>query len=97
MNFPLTILELTIILKRKPCNTNYSVPIINLSNYNLSNQETQQLKLGFDYCFAGKNKDVRRFLAVNMEAGSVKGNIDYKNLEHFHELTFTWLYAYFYQ
>ena len=25
--------------KRKPCNTNYSVPIINLSNYNLSNQE----------------------------------------------------------
>ena len=24
-------------LKRKPCNSNYSVPIINLSNYNLSN------------------------------------------------------------
>ena len=35
--------------KRKPCNTNYSVPIINLSNYNLSNQEKQQLKLGLDY------------------------------------------------
>ena len=33
--------------KRKPCNTNYSVTIINLSNYNLSNQEGQQLKLSF--------------------------------------------------
>ena len=73
--------------KRKPCNTNYSVPIINLSNYNLSNQERQQLKLGLDYCFADKNKDVQRFLAANMEslADRVKGNIDHKNLEHFHE------------
>ena len=73
--------------KRKPCNTNYSVPIINLSNYNLSSQETQQLKLGLDYCFVDKNKDVRRFLAANMEslADSVKDNIDHKNLKHFHE------------
>ena len=40
-----------------------------------------------DYCFFDKNKDVRRFLAANMEslADSVKGNIDHKNLEHFHE------------
>ena len=30
--------------KRKPCNKNYSVPIINLSNYNLSNQETPTVK-----------------------------------------------------
>ena len=74
--------------KRKPCNTNYSVPIINLSNYNLSNQERQQLKLGLDYCFVDKNKDVRRFPAANMGslADSVKGNIDHKNLEDFHEL-----------
>ena len=73
--------------KRKPCNKNYSAPIINLSNYNLSSQETQQLKLGLDYCFVDKNKDVRRFLAANMEslADSVKDNIDHKNLEHFHE------------
>ena len=67
--------------KRKPCNTNYSAPIINLSDYNLSIQETQQLKLGLD-CFVDKNKDVQRFLAANMEslADSVKGNIDHKNL-----------------
>ena len=70
--------------KRKPCNTNYSAPIINLSNYNVSSQETQLLKLGLDY-FVDKN-DIRRFLAANMEslADSVKGNIDHKNLEHFH-------------
>ena len=63
-----------------------SVPIINLSNYNLSNQERQQLKLNLDYCFVDKNKDVWRSLAANMEslADSVNGNIDHKNLEHFH-------------
>ena len=40
-----------------------------------------------DYCFADKNKDVRRFLAANKEslADSVKGNIDHEDLEHFHE------------
>ena len=40
-----------------------------------------------DYCFVDKNKDVQRFLAANMEslADSIKGNIDHKNLEHFHE------------
>ena len=52
------------------------VPIVNLPNYNLSN-----------YCFVDKNKNVRRFLAANMEslADSIKGNIDRKNLEHFHQ------------
>ena len=73
--------------KKNPCNTNYSVNITDLSNYNFSNKERQQLKLGLDYCFVDKNKDVRRFLAANMEflADSVKGNTDHKNLEHFHE------------
>ena len=35
-----------------------------------------------------KNKDVQRFLAANMGAlaDSVNGNIDHKNLQHFHEL-----------
>ena len=37
--------------------------------------------------FVDKNKDDQRFLAVNMEslADSVKGSIDHKDLEHFHE------------
>ena len=51
--------------ERKPFNTNYSVPIIKLSNYNFSNQERQQLKLGLDYCYVDKNKDVRRFQTAN--------------------------------
>ena len=40
-----------------------------------------------DHCFVDKNKDVPRFLAANMEslADRVKGNIDHKYLEHFHE------------
>ena len=62
--------------------------IINLSNYKLSNQEREQLKLGLDYSFVDKTKDVRRFLATHMEslADSIKGNIDHKNLQHFYEL-----------
>ena len=39
-----------------------------------------------NYFFVDKNKGFRRFLAANIEslADSVKGNIDHKNLEHFH-------------
>ena len=39
------------------------------------------------YCFVDKNKDIGRFVVANMEslAESVKGNINHKNLEHFHE------------
>ena len=60
--------------------------MIILSNYDVSNQERQQLKLGLEYCVVHKNKDVPRFLATNIEslAESVKDNIDHKNLEHFH-------------
>ena len=59
----------------------------NLSNYNLSTQTRQQLKLGLDYCFVDKNKHVWRFLAAYIEslADRVKGNIDHKNSEHFYE------------
>ena len=59
---------------------NYYVPIINLSNYNNSNQERQKLKLVW-------MKDVQRFLAANIGslAYNIKGNNDDKNLEHFHE------------
>ena len=73
--------------KRKPCNTNYPIPIINSSKCDLSSQEKQQLNLGLDYCFVDKNKDIWRFLAANMEslADTVKVNIDHKNLENFHK------------
>ena len=68
--------------KRKPCNTNYFAPIINLSNYNLPNQEMQKLSLGLEYCFVDKNKDLQRFLAANIGslAYNIKGNINDKNI-----------------
>ena len=50
--------------KRKSCKTNCSVPVINLSNYNLLNQEIQQLKIGLDYFFVDRNKDFWRFLQL---------------------------------
>ena len=39
------------------------------------------------YCFVDKNKDVQKCLTANMDsiAESIKGHIDHKNLEHFHE------------
>ena len=39
-----------------------------------------------DYCIVDKNKDIRRFLAANLEhlADNVKGKTDHKNLENFH-------------
>ena len=56
------------------------VPIINLSNYNLSNQEKQKVKLGLDYCFVDKNKDVQRFLTANIDSSAynLKTSIDDK-------------------
>ena len=68
--------------KRKPRNTNYSVPITNSRpNYNLSNHERQHLKLDLDY-FVDTNKDFQRFVKANMETltDSFKSNIEHKNL-----------------
>ena len=45
----------------------YSVPIINLFKYVLSNKEEQQLKLNLKHSFVDKNKIVKRLLAANME------------------------------
>ena len=71
--------------KKKPCSTNFFVPILKLSKFNLSNQENQQLILGLHYYFADKNKDVWKFPVANMEssADSIKGRADHINLEYF--------------
>ena len=73
--------------KPTPCNTTYSVPIINLSSYSLSNQEKQQLKVGLDYSFVDKHNNVKKFLAANMEtlADRAKNKVDHSELENFHE------------
>ena len=76
--------------RRKPCNTNCFVRIINLSNYNLSNQENQNLKLGLNYYFIDKNKDFQRFLAANIEslAYNIKNYKNCCNLRTFYIETF---------
>ena len=44
------------------------------------------VKIGLDYCFDDKNKDIQRIIAANIEslADIVKGNIDQKDLENFY-------------
>ena len=70
--------------KRRPCNIGYSVPTITLSNYNPSNPERQQLQLDLDW-FVDNHKDVVAAYKESL-ADSVKGHINHKNLEHFHEI-----------
>ena len=53
--------------KEKPCNKSYSVPIINLSNCNLSNKEKQQVNLVWIINLLNKLKKVPKLLAANMK------------------------------
>ena len=45
----------------------YKVPIINLSNYELSGIERKELEMGLEYSFVDKGKRLKQQLAVNME------------------------------
>ena len=58
--------------------TNYSVPIINLSNYTLIHQL---------YSFINKDKHIKKNIAANMEslAHSAPKQVDPSQLENFHE------------
>ena len=42
--------------------SNYRVPIINLSDYDLSEVERKQLQLGLEYSFVNKNKNLKKIL-----------------------------------
>ena len=61
--------KLKLLLKKaeRKTTTKYSVPIINLSTYQLTDIEYQHLKLGLDYSYIDKNKNTRKFLAANFE------------------------------
>ena len=48
----------------------YKGPIINLSNYELSDIERKELEIGLEYSFVDKNKRLKQQLAVNMETVS---------------------------
>ena len=73
-------------LQEKPCNKSYSVPILNLSNCNLSNKEKQQVNLVWIINLLKKLKKVPKLLAANMEylGDNVKVRV-VQNLECFHE------------
>ena len=65
----------------------YKVPIIDLSNYELSDIKRKELEMDLKYSFVDKNKRLKQQLAVNMETISnsptkcVEGN----KVEDFHE------------
>ena len=67
--------------------TNYSVPIINLSNYTLNDSEYNQLKFGLNHCFINKDKHIKKDIAANMESlvYSASKQVDTSQSENFHE------------
>ena len=73
--------------------SNYKVPIINLSDYNLSETERKQLQLGLEYSFINKNQDLKKNHAANLETRASQASpfVDKTKLEDFHE--FLWVYA----
>ena len=68
--------------------TKCSVPIINLSTYHLKDIEFQQLKLGLDYIYINKNKNMRKFLAANFEtlAQKTSDSVEAHRLEEYHDV-----------
>ena len=68
-------------------NVDYKVPIINLSNYQLNENEYNQLKMGLNHCFINKDKNLKNHIAANMEsiAYITSDKVDQTDLENFHE------------
>ena len=75
------------LIQTKTPMSNYKVPIINLSDYKLSEIERKQLQLGLKYSFVNKNRDVKKKLAANLEtiASQASPFVDQTKLEYFHE------------
>ena len=65
--------------------SNYRVPIINLSDYDLSEVEHKQLQLHLEYSFVNKNRDLKKNLAANLEtlASQASSFVDYKDFHEF--------------
>ena len=78
--------ELISYLKTTPI-SNYKVPIINLSDYKLSEVDRKQLQLDLEYSFVNKNRDLKKNLAVNLDTIERQTSpfVDQINLEDFHE------------
>ena len=72
--------------------SNYRVPIINLSDYELLEAERKQLQLRLEYSFVNKNRDLKKNLAANLEtlASQASSFVDHTKLEDFHEFLRTY-------
>ena len=79
--------KLARLIQAKTPMPNYRVPIINLSDYELSEVECKQLQLGLEYSFVNKNRDLKKNLAANLETlvSQASSFIDHTKLEDFHE------------
>ena len=53
---------------REKISDSYKTLIINLSDIELTLEESKQLNLGLEYSFVDKNTDIKKFLAANFES-----------------------------
>ena len=67
--------------------SNYRVPIINLSDYELSEAERKRLQLDLDYIFVNKERDLKKNLAANLEtlASQASSFVGHTKLVDFHQ------------
>ena len=70
--------------KRENASDNYKTTIINLSNIELTLEESKQLILGLEFSFFEKNKNIKNFLAANFKslADRITDNIQSDQREH---------------
>ena len=74
-------------LKTKNSNINFSVPVINLSSHVLTEKEHNHLKYGLKYCFIDRNKNVKKYLSLELEtlAQQTSDCVEPVKLEEYHE------------
>ena len=85
--------KLARVIQAKTPMSNCRVPIINLSDYKLSEVECKQFQLGLEYRFVNKNKDLKKNLAAILKtlASQTSSLVDHTKLEYPHE--FLWAYT----
>ena len=65
----------------------YRVPIINLSNVTLTDEQTEALRYGMHHSYIDRNKYIKQNLAVEIEAlvDSTNGKVRQEDKENYHE------------
>ena len=70
--------------KRENVSDSYKTTIINLSNVELTLEESKQLIVGLEFSFVDKNKNIKKFLDANFKslADRITDNIQSDQREH---------------